>query len=146
MLLLQKIKRQVRLAVTCIGLLMIGAPDALADSNQGISTQLLNKFSAVGGSIRQMVELDAQVSLRTIQRYRPTYSKAEAVAPETVVDFLKIGKDQSAVVLGVNMVGNDLLISKGSRWQMSLGMSQQIQPNRWRDNMGVMIHFHGFIH
>lgn len=150
MLSVQKIKRQIRLAVTCMGLMMIGAPDALADSSPGISTQLLNQFNAVGGSIRQMIELDTQVSLSTIQRYRPAhYSNTfccQVSTPETVVNFLKIGRDRSAVMLGVNVIGNDLLISKGNRWQMSLGMNQQVRPSRWRDNMGLMIQFHSFLH
>lgn len=150
MLFVKKINRQARLAVACISLMTMGAPDALADTENNLGTQLLQTFHAVSGSLKNMFEVEAHVSFRTLNN--STYSIEEpyccqAKRSVTVVDFLRFGREKSNIALGLNLVDSNLLISKGDQWQMSLGVKEArtefYGANR---DMGVMLRFQASLH
>jgi len=149
MLYLKKINRQTRLTVACMSLMLMGAPDALAETKDDLKAQIFQVYNAVSGSLKSMLEMETEVSFRTLNKY--AYSEENTVCCRgvksiTVIDFLRFGRDHSNLVLGLNLVDSKLLISKGEQWQMSLGVQGARRDVYGADNMGVMFRFQASLH
>ncbi|MDG4812125.1 hypothetical protein P8629_03825 [Hydrogenovibrio sp. 3SP14C1] len=149
MLYVKKISSQARLTVACISLMLLGTPDALADTKNNFGTQLFQTFNAVSGSLKSMFEMEAEVSFRSLNEY--SYSVKDSGCchkPKsiTIIDFLRFGRDKSNLVLGLNLMDSNLLISKGDQWQMSLGVLEGKKEVYGPDNMGVIFSFQASLH
>lgn len=149
MLYVKKINRQARLTVACISLMLMGAPDALADTKEDLSAQLFQAYDAVSGSLKSMFEMETGVSFRSLNRLPYSGDDADCCQGAksiTVIDFLRFGRDESDLVLGLNLVDSNLLISKGEQWHMSLSMQEEKKKLYGADNMGVMLRFQASLH
>ncbi|MBD3612176.1 MAG: hypothetical protein HUJ13_07180 [Hydrogenovibrio crunogenus] len=151
MLFVKKINRQARLTIACISLMTMGAPDALADTEDNLGTQILQTFNAVSGSIKSMFEMETKVSFRTLNNSAYSVETeqpycCQAKKSVTVVDFLRFGHDKANIVMGLNLVDSNLLISKGDQWHMSLGVKEVKTKLYGSDDMGVMLRFQASLH
>uniref|UniRef100_Q31IZ9 Uncharacterized protein n=1 Tax=Hydrogenovibrio crunogenus (strain DSM 25203 / XCL-2) TaxID=317025 RepID=Q31IZ9_HYDCU len=147
----KKINRQARLTIACISLMTMGAPDALADTEDNLGTQILQTFNAVSGSIKSMFEMETKVSFRTLNNSAYSVETeqpycCQAKKSVTVVDFLRFGHDKANIVMGLNLVDSNLLISKGDQWHMSLGVKEVKTKLYGSDDMGVMLRFQASLH